>query len=129
MVVSVRLDLQAGGLGVRGALAWSSWGIERVLDADPWIEPSEGLEVEFSSDSPSDGWWTWNGWTWDEPVPQDWRPTVDDRGEAGVTVSFLAYSGHVPEEIVRHVDRFGAGSYRFHSDRERVAQGLGGFIS
>lgn len=106
----------------------SSWGIERVLGADPWIEPPDGLEAEFTSDSTPDGW-LWNGWTWSEPVPEDWRPGVDDTGKAGVTVSFLAYSRQVPEEIVRHVDRFDAGGYRFHSERDRVAKGPGGFIS
>jgi len=92
------------------------------------MEPPEGLQAEFTSGSSPDGW-TWNGWTWSEPVPEDWRPRVDDRGNAGVTVSFLTHSGHIPEEIVRHVDLFGVGGYRFHSDRERVAEGPGGFMS
>jgi hypothetical protein len=106
----------------------SSWGVERVLDADPWLAPPQDLEVEFARDSTPDAW-SWNGWARNEAVNRDWRPAVDDSGDAGVTVSLLAYSGHIPEEIVRHVDRFDTpGSYRLHSEREQVAEGPGGFI-
>jgi hypothetical protein len=98
-----------------------SWSDERVLDSAPWLERPEGdgLNVPTASHQ--------GDWVWSEPVPRDWRPTVEQRG-AEVVVSFLSFRGEGTEKILRNVDRFADGSCHFESEAVPVAYGPGGFV-
>jgi hypothetical protein len=66
-----------------------------------------------------------DGWTWNEPAPESLLPTVVAVHPAGVR--FYSYTGLEVEKIVRHVDSYERGSYRFETDEVIIARGPGGF--
>ncbi|MCW8133356.1 MAG: hypothetical protein KIS92_23640 [Planctomycetota bacterium] len=67
-------------------------------------------------------------WTTSAPEPAVWAPTVETEGNAAV-VTFYTYCGKMREGIYRHVDRFKRGAYTFSSKDEKIAEGMGGYIS
>jgi hypothetical protein len=97
------------------------WSTETVLGADPWIEspPGDG----FLHFSPSDSW-SLNA---PRPDPEDWAPRVEFADDS-VIVTFITYSGHIEQKIVRITDRFSVGSCLFKTHTTRLATGPKGYI-
>ena len=66
-------------------------------------------------------------WTWVEPEPTEWRPSVCH--EAGrVTVAFHTFCCLGVEAIYRHVDVFPRGSFKPRTERSAIATGPGGYV-
>jgi hypothetical protein len=67
-------------------------------------------------------------WTWKGDRPERWDPTVERDGSS-VTVTFWTSSALGGERIVRHTDRFEAGSLSpVDITEETIATAAGGFI-
>lgn len=68
-------------------------------------------------------------WTWKEPQPTAWAPSVRIDGDR-VTVTILTYCGLEKERIYRHTDTYRRGKYRplKVEDNIEIAEGKGGFL-
>jgi hypothetical protein len=65
-------------------------------------------------------------WNWLEPAPSDWRPCVAGR-DGRVTVTFYTHTALGAERVIRHVDTYEPGTYRFESEEPVIADGGAGF--
>ena len=95
-----------------------SWGEHIVLDADPFILDKKSPFRHYHQDD-------LKLWKWEKTKPDDWRPKVSRKGGT-VTVMFYSFTDLSPMCIVRHVDRFKAGSYSFKPKETVLGYGPGG---
>ncbi len=102
------------------------WDWQSILAEDPWTttavknpgEELEPAELEFPDVNAK--------WTWHVAKPTDWRPTLTVNGDV-VTITFYAYSPLYKAAILRHVDEFRPGEYRFTTETTKMATAEYGF--
>lgn len=96
-----------------------SWGSVRILGRDPW--------KEAQGDSPFVAPSTDGDWSWTEPRPLEWRPTVELKNDVA-TVTLICFSGLGSQRIYKITDKFNKGNYVFETERQDLALGPGGYV-
>lgn len=101
-----------------------SWSTHTILGANP-VEPSptptrRSSKKKEASDDP-------DPWTWNEPIPSEWRPSFEQVNDQ-ITITFFTISGLCPGGIYRHNDTFRECISRFTWNDQVVAEGHGGFV-
>lgn len=93
-----------------------SWGRNRIVDRKPLHRGLGRVPRDVESQ-----------WTWNEPVPKQWRPQTEQTGD-GISVRFYLYDDIGIERLIEVTDSFKSGSYAFSAESKEIAFGGPGII-
>jgi hypothetical protein len=119
----LRRELKEFGGGWHGI----QWGMNTVLDDNPWNQPPSGEEDSMSMYPESKQ----EEWKWIAPKPANWRPEVRLEENRAI-VTFYSYTplsaeldnGEMEKErIIRHTETYRRGKYRPLIAEQKIAEG------
>jgi hypothetical protein len=91
------------------------WTTHTILGAEPWSGEKPLTETQRDR------------FVWKSSIPTEWKPRVVTTNQS-IKVAFFSFTQFGYETIVRHVDTFHPGSYRFDIKETSIATGNSGFI-
>ncbi len=100
-----------------------SWGPHVIVDSNPLgSEPEDSTPARLSQLSEPDQW------QWSDPIPVDWRWSVELGDGGGATVRFITHQPVGRETFILHTDRYQAGSWLPESSKRVLGSGPSGII-